>query len=354
MNRDLKISVVVVTYNGREYLPDCFNSLKRQTFLPNQIIVIDNASKDGSIKYLEKVFPEVDLIINKKNVFFAPANNQGIEIAFQNQADYIFLLNQDTVLENNCLEKLAQVAEEQKSNNIFAWQPLILCWPKKDLIQTAGDKMHFLGFGFCGDYKKPVSHFLKNLIDPYPRLTYGSGAGLFIKADILKKIGFFDKDLFLYHEDLDLCLRARMMGYQIKLNSQACLYHKYTEGIPKYRWYWSERNRLLTLIKFYKLPTLILIFPAWLFMEFGVLAFSLVTGWFHLKIKSYISFFIELPRTLNKRMKIQRKRKITDKELAKSLEERFDFVGFTHPLIKNIVNPVLGFYWRWVKKIIFW
>ncbi len=348
--KEPKIAIVIVTYNGREYLPDCFNSLAKQTLLPKEIIVIDNASQDDSVKYVKEKYSQVDLIENKKNLGFAQANNQGIEVALQNKADYIFLLNQDTICEPDCLENLVKGIEKQK--NVFAVQPLILCWPEKDKIQTAGDKIHYLGFGYCDGYKKPAK---KDVIEKLEtNLTYGSGAGLFINVQALKKVGFLDKDLFLYHEDLDLCLRARFLNYDIKLVPEARIYHKYTEGIPKHRWYWSERNRQLTLLKFYKVPTLILIFPAWLFMELGILAYSLVSGWFLLKIKSYFSILLQIPKTLIKRRKIQKTRKITDKELVKYLEPRFKFAGFTHPLLQYIVNPVLGLYWQLIKKIIIW
>ncbi len=348
--KEPKIAIVIVTYNGREYLPDCFNSLARQTLSPQEIIVVDNGSQDDSVKYIKEKYPQVDLIANEKNLGFAQGNNQGIEIALQNKADYIFLLNQDTVCQPDCLENLTKGIEKQK--NVFAVQPLILCWPGKDKIQTAGDKIHYLGFGYCDGYKKPAK---KDVIDKLEtNLTYGSGAGLFINVPALKKVGFLDKDLFLYHEDLDLCLRARFLNYDIKLVPEARIYHKYTEGISKNCWYWSERNRLLTLLKFYKIPTLILIFPAWLFMELGVLAYSLVSGWFLLKIKSYFTVLLQIPKTLIKRRRIQKTRKITDKELVKYLEPRFKFAGLTHPLLKYVVNPVLGAYWQLIKKIIIW
>jgi len=350
VNKQAKIAIVIVTYNGREYLPDCFNSLAKQTLLPEEIIVVDNASQDDSVKYIKEKYSQIDLIENKKNLGFAEANNQGIEVAFQNKSDYIFLLNQDTICEPDCLENLVKGIEKEK--NVFAVQPLILCWPEKDKIQTAGDKIHYLGFGYCDGFKKSAK---KEVIDKLEtNLTYGSGAGLFINVQALKKVGFLDKDLFLYHEDLDLCLRARFLNYDIKLVPDAKMYHKYTEAISNNRWYWSERNRLLTLLKFYKIPTLILIFPTWLFMELGILAYSLVSGWFLLKIKSYFSILLQLPKTLIKRRKIQKTRKIIDKDLVKYLEPRFNFAGFTHPLLQYVVNPVLGVYWQVIKKIIIW
>jgi hypothetical protein len=353
-----KIAVIIVSYNGQEYLPDCFNSLKKQTLSPEKIIVVDNASQDNSVEYLKENYPSVDLIVNSKNRGFAGANNQGIELAFEEKADYIFLLNQDTVLKSDCLEKLWQGFSKEKEN-VFALQPLILCWSpqstnqeKKEQIQTSGDKIHYLGFGFCADYKKIASP--ENIAKLNKDLTYGSGAALFIKSSLLKKIGFLDQDLFLYHEDLDLCLRARFQNYKIKLLPEAQLYHKYKEGIPRHRWYWSERNRLLTLIKFYKWPTLILILPAALFMEIGILGFSLITGWGHLKIKSYFTCLGQIPKTLIKRKRIQKTRKITDKDLSYYLEPYFNFTGFNNSLIKKIVNPILGTYWKIIRKIIFW
>ncbi len=367
MGSSSKITIVIVSYNGRKYLPDCFNSLGKQTLLPEEIIVIDNASTDGSQEFLSKfkvrlIEPHAELdgmeglrfkiIFNDKNTGFAQANNQGIEIALRNKSDYIFLLNQDTVCRPNCLEKLVEWAEREKKN-VFAWQPMILCWPQKDLIQTAGDKIHYLGFGFCGDYKKPINQ-LSIINNQLSDITYASGAAMFINAGLLSEVGLLDRDLFLYHEDLDLCLRARFLGYEIKLAPAAIIYHKYTEGIPKHRWYWSERNRLLTLLKFYKWQTLILVFPAWLFMEGGVLSFSLMTGWFHLKLKSYFTCLWQIPKTLIKRKKLQKIRKIKDRQLAEFLEAEFSFAGFENQIIKKIVNPILGTYWRLARKIIFW
>ncbi|MBL7141705.1 glycosyltransferase family 2 protein [Patescibacteria group bacterium] len=370
-NKELKIAIIIVCYNGREYLPDCLNSLKKQTLLPNEIVVVDNASTDGSQEFLSKFKSQglgFKVILNNRNNGFAKANNQGIEAALgrrptgealKNNPAYIFLLNQDTVCRKDCLEKLAKAGNSFK--NVFAFQPLVLCWPassagrpEKHKIQTAGDKIHYLGFGYCGDYKKPITQLPNYPITQLPDITYASGAAMFIKAQALEKVGLMDEDLFLYHEDLDICLRARFLGYQIKLVSQAIVYHKYTQGIPKHRWYWSERNRLITLLKFYKIPTLILILPAWLFMELGVLVYSLITGWFALKIKSYFTILLQIPKTLKKRRKIQKTRKITDRRLAQYLEPKFDFAGLTHPLLKYIVNPVLGFYWQIIRRIIFW
>ena len=155
-----KIVVVIISYNGWQYLPDCFRSLEEQTLLPEEIIIVDNNSNDGTKELLANLASltlKVKIIFNKKNLGFAQANNQGITEALKINPDYIFLLNQDTVCHRECLE---QLAKSDSREQVFAKQALILCWPPENgLIQTAGDKIHFLGFGHSGDYRLQVTGY---------------------------------------------------------------------------------------------------------------------------------------------------------------------------------------------------
>ncbi len=345
----LKISVVIVTYNGKKYIKDCLKSLKKQTLPPFEIIVVDNNSSDNTSSFIKNNFDDVKVIENKKNVGFAKANNQGIELALKKDPDYIFLLNQDTVCDVNCLEELAYNAKENK--DLVISQSLLMCHPKKEYIQTAGNKLHFLGFGYSSNYKikKDEVNFKGT-----PSITYASGAAMFLKASFIKKYGSLDEKIFMYHEDTDISLRARMLGKDVRLVPKSIVYHKYTEKISNFRWYWSERNRLFMLLRFFKIPTLILLLPAFLFMELGILLYSIFGGWFFQKIKTYLSFIFHLPHVLKQRKKIQNIRKISDKELSQFLTSKFNFKGFTHPLIKYVVNPIFGFYWKNIKKLIKW
>jgi len=349
---DKKIFVVIPYYNGREYLPDCFASLAKQTFLPEKIIVLDNHSTDGSqeeLREIEQKYPSVKVVYNQNNLGFVGACNQGIELAIKAGADYVFLLNQDTICDQRCLENLLLTAEGHV--DVFAVQALLLCWPRQDLIQTSGDHIHFLGFGYSGDFKQPANKY-QHL--EFKNITYASGAAMFFSATAIQKVGLFDQDLFMYHDDLDLCWRARLLGYQIILAPQAIVYHKYTESIVKSRWYWSERNRTLTLLKFYRWPTLLLIFPAWLVMELGTLLYSLFTGWFGLKLKSYWSALRLLPKTIIKRRAVQKNRIVFDRQIAKVIDGQLNFAGLDNPLLRYLLNPILGFYWLVVNNIVFW
>jgi GT2 family glycosyltransferase len=209
-----------------------------------------------------------------------------------------------------------------------------------------------LGFGYSGDYKKKVKPKVIKKIKQEP--AYLSGAALFIKRVALEKTGLLDEDFFLYHEDTDLCWRAKFLGYTLKVFPEAVIYHKYTEAISRNRWFWSERNRPLVLLKFFKAPTLFLILPCFCLMELGIIFYSLLDGWFFTKIKSFLASLTQISKTLKKRREIQKTRRISDRELIKGISAKFDFAGFEHPLIKYIVNPIFGFYWKIVRIFIFW
>jgi len=345
------IAVVIVSFNARRYLADCFSSTGRQGERPEEIIVVDNNSSDGTSDYLRGLSSingiKIRTILNKKNQGFAKGNNQGIQQAMADKMDYIFLLNQDTEIDPGCLRHLLGAAEKQKDG--FIWQPMILCHSQKNLIQTSGDRIHFLGFGCSGDYGLEI----KNLKLEIKEIPYASGAAMLLKSESLKEIGLFDEDLFMYHEDMDLCLKGRLLGKKIFLVPQAIVYHKYQAKITPFKWAWSERNRQLTLLKFYKFPTLLFIFPCWLMIEIGSLFYSALIGALFLKIKGYFEIFSLLPKFLKKRKKIQKTRKIKDKELARYLDEEFHFSAFSSPLF-YFLNPILGSSWRVIRKIMWW
>ena len=349
-----KIAVIIVSFNGKSYLGDCLRCLEEQTLAPEKVIVIDNNSKDGSVEFLKEYSLKTELnlefIFSKENLGFTGGNNLGMKKALEEKMDYIFLLNQDTEMEKDTLGKLLEAADREK--DLFCLQPLILFADRKDVVQTAGDRIHFLGFGYLGDYLVRLEDFKKK-IKRREEIPYASGAAMFIVSDALREVGFFDEDYFLYHEDMDLCLRARILKKKILLVPQAFVYHKYKSGITPLKWSYSERNRHLMLLKFYKLPTLFLIFPYWFAAEIGSLIFSISIRALNSKIKGYFEIFSLLPKFLKKRKEIQKIRKIKDKELVSCFDGEFKFVGFHFPLF-FVINPILGSCWKALRGIIFW
>ncbi|MCX6811162.1 MAG: glycosyltransferase, partial [Candidatus Berkelbacteria bacterium] len=181
---DKSVCVIVLIYNGQQYIKDCFSSLLKINYPRNncKILAVDNDSSDNSILFIERNFPSVAVIRNKKNYGFAKGNNIGIKWAIEKGFDYIYLLNHDTVVDRNFLGAAIGLAESDQK--IGAVQSRIMLYNNKNLINTIGNQVYYLGLGFCGGYKEVYQKDKSyNQEIPYP-----SGAGVLLKTALLKKI----------------------------------------------------------------------------------------------------------------------------------------------------------------------
>jgi GT2 family glycosyltransferase len=273
------ISIIIVGYNSLKDLPECLTSIHSSSYKTFRVIFVNNTPDDKSDTYLKKHFPKTIIIQNPSNIGFAAGNNLGIKKAIELKSDYILLLNPDTVIDSNCLINLFN-----NRQNKTILQPKVLLYQnnqKTDLINTTGSYLNFLGISYCNDYLKKSTNTSSK---PIP---LASGAAMFFPTQLFLDTGGFDESYFMYDEDMDLSWRARLLGYNIKLIPTAVLWHKYSFSKNKQKYYFIERNRLVFLLKNFSLKYLLLIFPAFSINEFLMLFYSLINGWFILKLKSY-------------------------------------------------------------------
>jgi len=346
------VAIVIVTYNGKKYLSDLLSSLEDQRLdnLKVEIIIVDNNSTDGTVEYLKNNYQNIKIFENQDNLGFAKGNNLGIKYALDNNFTYIALLNQDIVVNDNWLIPL--VDRLDRFEKIGAIQPRIMYWPETKKINSYGNILHYLGFGYTSfngiEEKKVVN---------YPReINYASGAAVLIRSKILRQTGLFDESFFMYHEDTDLSLKIKFLGYSIELEPKSKVYHHYEFSKGRLKFFYIERNRIALLLKFYKIPTLILLLPAFLLSEVSLLARSIINGFFFDKIKSYLYYF--LPRTiihlLKERREIQKNRKITDKELLNEMSGKIEFQEVQSIILNLVINPVLNIYKKLITFLIVW
>ena len=353
MNLNRKIIIVIVTHNGRHYLPDCLASVFRSNYNKNlfEVIAVDNNSTDSTVGYIREAYPQIKVIVNTENKGFAEANNQGYLLAQKKQANYLVLLNQDTIVDSKWLARIVQTAE--KSHWVAAVAPKILLYPEKDLINSYGNSIHYLGFAFCSKYREKNSQTnADSFVAPYP-----SGAAVLLKMSALEKIGgLFDKRLFMYHEDVNLGWRLRLAGYRILVDPLAVVYHKYNYSKAKYKFYYMERNRWILLLQNYRVLTLVLLLPMLLAMELGQLLYSLKNGWFKEKIKSWGWILTHGPSIISERVEVQFKirKKVTDREILRLFVGAIKFQEVKYPLLTYVGNPLMEAYFWLVKKIVFW
>ncbi len=345
------LAVILVNYRdyARRYLDEWLVSFRKQNIKDKvKLFIVDNKSTPETFSYLQKKAPEAEIIRNTHNDGFAKGNNDGIRRALKEGYQYIALFNLDTSLEEGCLAELVRVIKSDKS--IGAVQARLMLYPEKDKINSLGNVIHFLGFGYCSYYRKPISDIRLPASDFWPLIAYPSGAAVLFRREALEDVGLFDEKYWMYNEDEDLGWRMWLRGWKNVLAPQAVVYHKYefSRSIKKY--YWMERNRLITIFKNYHWLTLLLITPAFWLMEAGMWLFALKGGWAKEKWRVYKWFM--RPRNWRylwqERQRIQRTRKAPEKEIIKLFSGRIWYQEIDDWRLR-LVNPFFNFYFQLIK-----
>jgi len=241
-----RISVVVLSYNGKSYLEDCLRSVLAQSHSPYQLIVVDNASSDGSPELVRERFPQVQLIRNRRNLGYAGGMNVGLRKA---RGEVIALLNQDTVVQENWLAELARAFEMDMKIGVAGCKIL---FADGITIQHAGGIIRYpqalpdhYGYGQLDEGQH----------DRMREVGYVTGAALAIRKRLLEEIGYFDEGFFPgYYEEVDLCFRAREAGYKVVYLPQAVVIHYESTTMKRDSYNYRRamhRNRLRFILKWY-------------------------------------------------------------------------------------------------------
>jgi GT2 family glycosyltransferase len=260
----MRVSVVTPNYNGKKFLKAFFESLNNDSELIGEVIIVDNASTDGSKEYIESAtfnFP-VRLIENTENVGFSPAVNQGIEKA---QYEYIFSLNNDTEVKKGSIKALVDLMSSD--DNIFSVQAKMLQYNNKELIDDVGDEYNLLAW----TKKTGENHSSGEYTEVCEIFSACAGAAMYRKS-LLLELGMFDDNFFAYMEDVDLAIRSRICGYKNLLCPDAVVYHigSATSGsrYNEFKVCLAARNNVWVVYKNLPIPLKILNF---IFLFFGFL-----------------------------------------------------------------------------------
>lgn len=243
----MKTTVVIPNYNGRDYLRDCLNSLLEGSVVP-AIIVVDNGSADESTAMVKDEFPMVKLIALPENRGFSAAVNIGIRAA---GTEYVFLLNNDTVVLKDTIEELEAAMERHP--NAFSVAAKMLQMKNPELIDSAGDFYCALGWAFARGKDRKTEAFSKET----PVFSSCAGAALYRKA-VFEEIGDFDEKHFAYLEDIDVGYRANIHGYRSFYAPSSVILHAGSGSSGsrhnKFKVALSSRNSIYLIYK--NMPTL--------------------------------------------------------------------------------------------------
>lgn len=264
----IRVAIVVLSYNGLENTLECLDSLKRidKKGFNTEIIVVDNASTDGSAGALSKV-KDIHLINNLTNLGFCGGNNIGIKEALKREASHILVLNNDVIVKEDFLSKLLKIKADIVSPKIYfapGFEFHKNRYKKEDLgkvIWYAGAKIdwqNIIGVHIGVD-EVDRGQFSKSR-----QIDLATGACMLVKREVFEKIGYFDEKYFLYLEDMDLCIRAKKARFKIFFQPQAIIWHKNAKSTggsgSSLQDYFITRNRLLFAVKYAKLRTKIAVF----------------------------------------------------------------------------------------------
>lgn len=315
MPANQRASVVIVNWNGRQYLEQCLLSVLRQTYTDCEVILVDNASTDGSVELVEREFPEVELIRNSVNRGFAAGNNDGIRAA---TGAYIATLNNDAFPESTWLDELIGAIRDDSNVGMGASKMLFYHFP--DTINSTGISLDWAGIAW-----DRLGGQRDDRAQTTPVEVFGPCAGAAVyKREMIEDIGLFDEDFFMYLEDVDLAWRGRLRGWRCLYVPTAEVRHVHSASSVEgsaFKNYLLGRNKIWTMVKNYPTPTFLFFIPAILFYDLMSLQYSVLVRGNVVSLRGRIEAVRQMGAILRKRAEIQRGRRVSSTSLLRVTEK---------------------------------
>ena len=323
-----KISILVLNYNGLDYLKICLKSIKQQTYQNIEVIVLDNNSIDKSVSFVQKHYPGYKIVQNKDNLGYTGANNIGAKKA---SGAFLLFLNNDTELFPDTIE---QLAKNYQPKSILNPAQIIAKNKSWDKVGMAGCGMDIFGYPFA------VFDSSFKVDGKKTRVFYADGAAIFVKKTDFFDIGMFDDALFIFQEDIDFSWRARIMGYKIIPCYESKFYH-YSGGTvvggvgeakkneyqtSYFRRYLNEKNAVRNILKNYSCVVALPVILILALIHLLEITFWLCIG----KVKVARCYFDaygwnlkNIKNTLIFRRKVQKSRMVNDFNLLKTIYKTY-------------------------------
>lgn len=318
-----KVSVIIPHWNGIDILSDCLESLSRNTYPNLEILVVDNASTDGSSDWISLHYPNIKLIQNNKNYGYSGGCNRGAEAS---SGDYLIFLNNDTVHNEDFIERLADFLN--LNPQVSAVQPKILNYfdrNKFDYAGGCGGWIDILGFPFARGRLFLDLEVDENQYEKIRPIFWASGTAMMIRKKDFELLGGFDDVFFAHQEEIDLCWKIHLSGSQVWSIPSAVVFHKNAVTLPMFsrlKQYLNHRNSMLMILSNYSLPMSLYLVPIRIGLEFVALTYSLL----RLDINHFIgilqsfAWILTHPHiVVKKRIRAQKLRKVKDRRVIQNM-----------------------------------
>jgi len=303
------MSVVIVTLDEAEFIRSCLHALLPQLGPEDELIVVDNGSRDGTPEIVVALAPDATILRLEGNPGYMAACNAGAAVA---TGDLLILLNPDTTVAPAFAEAIRRPLADGRG--WAAWQALLTQQGGRE-VNTSGGITHYTGISWAGDVGRPAGE-----VSPEPReVGFASSACLALPRARWEELGGFPDEYFLYFDDVDISLRLRLRGGVIGIEPAAVVEHHYDFSRRTFKWRMLERNRWATIIRTYPGPLLALLAPALLLTELALLVIALAGGWAGQKLAASLDVLRALPRLLDERREIQASSRVAPAAFAARL-----------------------------------
>ncbi len=301
------VSIIILNYNGKRFLKNCFDSVLNQSYQNFEIIFFDNNSSDGSVEFIKENFKseEITIIKSDKNIGFAGGNNEAIKHA---KSDLVVLLNNDTICDREWLKYLVEAVKEK---NIIA----------SSFVITEGiNPIYYKSNGSISYGMYNVMNIFNNIEDEF----YPNGCSLIFRKS---EIGLpFDSDYFYYSEDLYLGLKARFLGMKVMFIKDSVVHH-FGGGASTanmMRTFYQERNRWLNLYTFFSFWCIIRLLPVISALKTAKFFQAIFSSRYSFTgiVKAYLWFYFHIPTIVKKRKALRQFKKVSEKDVIKFMTSK--------------------------------
>jgi len=337
---DVHVAVVIVAHNSLDELRRSLPALRAELQPEDELIVVDNGSRDGLADEFGRLAPAGRLLAIDGNAGFAAGANAGAADA---RAHLLVFLNPDAVVEPGWGEAIRR----PWGSSAAAWMGLVLL-EDGERINTSGGMLHFTGLGWAGQVGEPVSAAPAKARE----VAFLSGACLAIPRDLWQRLGGFSEHFFMYCEDVDLSLRLRLLGGSLVVVPDARADHAYEFAKGEWKWRLLERNRWATVLRTYPAPLLALVMPALLATELAIWVVALRGRWGRAKARATIDLLHALPLLLEERRTIQAAVRVPATAFAASMTATLDSPYLGRAGRQPVVRFACRLYWRCVVSVL--
>jgi GT2 family glycosyltransferase len=311
-----EISIIIVTWNGRQHLDTCLTAVAAQQGVDAETILVDNASTDGTADYVASRYPWVRVVALDRNHGFAGGNNAGAREA---RGRYLAFLNNDTAADATWLRTLRAGLDEPRGVALATSRIVYMHDP--EIVDSAGDGLTRWGGAFKRHHGGPARE-----VTDSRDVFAACGAAFLISAAVFEEIGGFDTDFFLSHEDVDLSYRAQLRGYRCRYVAGSIVHHRGSASIgraSRLAVFHGQRNLEWMYVKNTPLPLLVRTLPGHVLYNTAAAVHFARKGLLGTFVSAKAAAIAGLPGALRKRAAIQRSRAVSARAIWNQLEPRW-------------------------------